>query len=61
MVTKEDLWKWFCSLNKVEQLAIASYLIEGDDNLLVTFEKSSEKLHSFHRILLLDSGPKLIE
>lgn len=60
MFTKEDLRIWFDSLNSVEQLAIASWLIENDDTLLLTFEQFSEKLKSFRRIALLNGVPKSI-
>lgn len=51
MVSKDEIWEWFCSLTEIEQLAIAQWLIFGNSDLVFTFEVTSDTLKDFGRVI----------
>lgn len=56
MVDKRNLWKWFTSLNELEQTAIARWLLLKDPALVFAFEESSDTLKDFGRIIRREIG-----
>lgn len=54
MAIKDDLWEWYSSLNEVEQLAIAHWLVHRDSTLLLAFHTVSDELDQFCRSTFID-------
>lgn len=54
MLSKDDLWEWFCSFNEAEQLAVMMWLVYRDAELLLSFQESSDNLQGFCRIAFVD-------
>lgn len=55
MVTKDELWEWFCSLNEVEQFAIRYWVKTGDRSLILELAKSSDNLVQFVEVVFSHS------
>lgn len=51
MVTKTELWEWYCSLDEVEQFAIRQWVYSGDRTLLLQLAGASENLLNFVEIV----------
>lgn len=51
MLTKENLWDWYCSLTELEQTAIAAWLLFQNATLIFAFEETSDVLKDFGRVI----------